>query len=140
MLNFGFKGGASNIAYTNCYSPLAVSGTVYGYIDSVFGTITPDTVLDGTHIYQTSWDTADGSFIWAFGVAGDEALDNVKLIVVKYGSHQVELHWDATNEYYGGTDTAMADALALIGSGDVCLNTLVIPDLLIHYDFLEMEV
>lgn len=138
----GMGGGYTvDIAYTNCFSALAESGTVYGFIDSVLGvgTLSPTTTSDGTYIYQFSWDTSDGSFIMAFGVAGNEALDNTLLIIASFTDGNVELHWDATNLYYAGTNTVLAGELAARAGTEVCYEALAIPDLLVDISFEQLE-
>ena len=133
--------GGSVRFYTNCYSALANSGTVYGFIEGVLGvgTLFPTITSDGTYIYQSSFDTADGSFIMAFGVAGDEQLVNTLQIIKAFDAGQVELFWDATNEYYYGENQTLATAVALEVGNRVCYSDIAIPDLLVDISFEQLE-
>lgn len=128
---FGFK----DILPTNCYPSLTNSGTVWGYIDTTLGALDPDTTSDGTHIYQTTFDTSNGLFVMSFGAAGNEQLTNVLLIVKEFKGGHVELYWNATNSRYEGTNSALATDLALLTGTEVCFADIAIPDLLINIDY-----
>ena len=120
------RAGASDTTPTNCYNPLVqLTDGGYGYDESqvITGSITPTSASDGTHIYKSSFYTADGSFIFAYGVAGNEQLTNNTLIIYSYDDvDHVELTWDSTELYYIGYNTELANLMALEVGNNVCFS------------------
>lgn len=115
MLNFGFIGGGSS-GENICFDSLANVGTVYS------SDVTPTHAADGTEIYNIQFDTSTGIFIAQFGAAGDELLSDTLNVTISYGGDSVELYWDEVNDYYTGTNTTLATALALEVGNQVCFS------------------
>lgn len=138
MFNFGFIGGGS-LYYTNCWTPLANSGTIYGFdTGTALGSISPSVTSDGSTIYAYNFDTSTGVFRLEIGATGVDQLTNTNMIIHDHPYGNVELFWDAVEFAYLGTDQALATALAADVGSNTCFATYVIPELLIHYTYTEL--
>jgi len=125
---------------TNCYTPVEIDGDNVGYNSGTgLGVLIPSTTANGTFIYSFCGTISTGAMTASFGDAGDEQFDNVRLIIYKFLNNQVELFWDAANSLYAGVNMDVVNDLVDNVGNNVCFSALVIPDLLIHYTFSEVE-
>jgi len=145
MFGFGFQGlgGSRGAASTTnmCWQPIGSSGDERGFLTASFGTMYPTTTSDGTFIYRTSFNVTTGLFIFSFGVAGDERLDNTGIIIYEYNGTKLDLVWDKTNEDYRGTNTSLATELDALGLVNTCFLATVVPEKIFSFDYqtIEME-
>ena len=107
-------------------------------IQATPGEIIPTYTAGGVLIYSFYWDTTTGKFIMQFGVAGDEKLENTMQILAE-GEHKLVLVYDEVEQYYTATDKSISDDITT-PVGDVqCFMFYVVPDLMIHYKYLELQ-
>ena len=107
-----------------CWTELSSVGTVYS------GVTDPTHTSDGTEIYNVQFDTSTGVFIAQYGTTGTDQLSSVtdtgednliEIITFVYTDGQnVALQWSSDDSYYTGTDSDLADTLALEDGNQVC--------------------
>ncbi len=102
------------------------------------GEVVPEYTAGGILIYSLYWDTTTGKFIMQFGDAGNEKLPNTVQILAE-GTNKLVLQYDEVEQYYTTTDKDVADSI-ITPVGDVlCFMFYVVPDLMIHYKYIELQ-
>lgn len=135
-MNFGFNhgllgGGAS--VNTICITTIGNSGTEYGYRSGSFGAASPGAAVDGTELYEFTWDTSTGVFTISFGASGTTLIDNLNYMIIRHNSipdANIALE-DVTDYTY--TDGDLATALALLSS--TCFDVVFVPTIIMDIDF-----
>ena len=122
-------GGVNNI----CITTIGNSGTEYGFRSGSFGEASPGAGVDGTELYDFSWDTATGIFTVAFGVAGATLIDNVNYMIIRHNSIPDANIANVDVTDYTFTDGTLATALALLT--ETCFDVVFVPTLIMDLDF-----
>jgi len=131
-----------------CLTDIGVSSTVIGYdIGLGIGSTKPDKAPDGTLFYGFTWDypAVKGDFIIKWGIDGKQQLTDVQSILVtnKDNAEAFVAHWDESSSSYKATNIIYAEGLNTgYDSGEIppwCFNMFILPDLFIHYDFVELK-
>jgi len=138
--------GAGGLSYTNCLTPLIqLSDGGYGFdtAQTPTGTIDPTHTSDLQLVYSFRFYTDSGDWIMQLGDAGNEPSNNSTSGILQFSienTDNVLLVWNETNLRYEGNDTTTAEAVALHVGNEVCFAGLMIPKILIWYDFATLEV
>ena len=128
------------VSYGMCFMSVVKDGDWYGSSEPASeGEIEPGQASDGTDIYSYRVNATTGEFRLRFGSSGNEQLNNCSLVIYDHGSFKVGMEWDSTNEYYSGTDYDAAQIVAGYKGSKHCFNSYIVPELLIHYDFSDLE-
>jgi hypothetical protein len=129
------------LGVSNCFSPLARSGTIYGKDDSLgLGTDTlyPEYLTSGSYIYALRCDTSNGDFELRLGSSGDYEEPNASMFIYAFKKEHVELQWNGVDRYVGNNQN-MANLWAQYAGKRLCIGGIAIPKLLIHYTFEKIE-
>lgn len=140
--NFGLIGGSRDRIYTNCWDTLIqLTDGWYGYDtdQTPTGVLVPSVTSSGSTIHAYKFNTTTGEFRLEIGAAGDEELENTSMVLYQHGSDSIELFFDDVNNYYTGIDVYLASKVASEVDTKSCFNSLVVPELLIHYTYAELE-
>ena len=112
-------------------------GTFWGYVDTLIGSINPDTTSNGTFIFAV-YATSTDHFIMRYGVAGDEQVkdgagDPVEASLIEIdGLGPVPVQWDAGAAWYSGTYTGVLQYFQDRDGEDICLEVTTISDYILY--------
>lgn len=136
-MNFGFKYGYSGIGLsannTICVTTIGNSGTTYGYRKNSFGEASPGAAVDGSELYEFTWDTATGIFTISFGPAGTTVIENLNYMIIRHNSIPDANIANLDISDYKYTDSELATALALLTS--TCFDVVFVPIVIAKYTF-----
>ncbi len=107
-------------------------------IQATPGEVIPTHTAGGVLVYSFYWDITTGQFIMQFGDAGDEKLENTMQILA-VGKQKLVLIYDEVEQYYTATDKEVSDGITAAVGEVVCFMFYVVPDLMIHYKYLELQ-
>jgi len=127
-----------------CINPVLQNGGVVGS-DVPATNIDPTHTSDGTLIYSIQADTTTDEVTARFGDNGDEQLytddthtNTISQIYIKHDKYSVILLWDNVSSLYRGTSIEITKSMADAVGSEYCMQALVVPDLIIDYDFKEV--
>ena len=139
---YPYAGSDGVVLPTNCWTPLkqdAVTSTIYGHnIADSRDYLIPKITADGQYLITIyEFDTADGVFNLQLEKVSNPGvpvkMDNVDVMVHETDYGYISLVWDTIS--YKGTDTAIADSLALLVDTVVCVKVVIVPELMIHFSY-----
>ncbi len=133
-------------AFTNCFQPLIqLPDGAYGYdyAQDPSGVITPAYTSDMQFIYSFRFYDDTGIWILQLGDSGDEASINSTQGIVQFDfgeADNVLLTWNDSSKQYEGNDLPTAIVVASHAGEEVCIASVLVPKLLVWYDFVTIFV
>jgi hypothetical protein len=118
-----------------CITSVGTDGTKYGYIKGEFGEVDPGMTVDGTPLYEWTYQ-ADGDFIISWGDDGNTHLLDVDWILLKTAKNYTNVaDWDDTTTAYIFNDVDAATSLIAEDPSEICMSMTILPENFIHLNY-----